>query len=841
MLAARWTSIFGVVILQIAGFLLFAKGFFPKKLVLPGYGEYFDADEPVPHAKFNKLVFMVVDALRSDFVFSEMSDMQFVQQLIAQGYGLPFTAHSTPPTVTLPRLKGLTTGSTPNFLDAILNIAEDDTSSTLAGQDSWIKQLKDVKNSTIHMFGDDTWIKLFPGMFDVSDGTSSFFVSDYTEVDNNVTRHLDDELSRKEWDVLILHYLGLDHIGHKGGPQSPFMPQKQREMDQIVQKLYENIDDDTLLVLCGDHGMNEVGNHGGSSAGETSAALTLLSPKFSSLPEKRTSPIEASDDYNYYDRISQADLVPTLAALLGFPIPQNSLGVIRPEILQLWKSKNERIGLLQQNVLQIAHILETTYPTRFRESSSEDDTVGDLYRTYKLVLENFSEEVAYKFLVGAQSFLSRASSNYDIKTMVHAVIAMIGASGVSLSAFLAIKSPSTTLKRVLVIVSTLYGASMFGSSLVEEEHHFWFWGATGWVAWSFIIESRKKFKNGTNWVICLIIIRIIRGWNQTGQKYAGAPDIAKYLEMEDHANLLWSMIGLYYGSLLERLWKGPFGALPSMGGFVVSFTTVIASLVFKLNMAFHSGEPLPALAQHFITDHADDTQLASLARFSFLTIFLGVLYELSQILLGVGEEKANVHPLTNLSYVVEVFLVTQSRSRNIPIFIFFNLMRTYLRKSSWDVTGASIFIFILQHVSFFALGNSNSLASLDLSNAYNGVRSYDIVKVGVLTFLSNWVGPIYWSMAGLSILLESQTFRLRSSQQNARNAIREDVISHKILASQVFFSIGSAGVMGACLLLKDHLFIWTVFSPKLLYAASWVIIQHVFLDIILTVILALLF
>ena len=32
------------------------------------------------------------------------------------------------------------------------------------------------------MFGDDTWLKLFPGRFVREDGTTSFFVSDYTEV-----------------------------------------------------------------------------------------------------------------------------------------------------------------------------------------------------------------------------------------------------------------------------------------------------------------------------------------------------------------------------------------------------------------------------------------------------------------------------------------------------------------------------------------------------------------------------------------------------------------------------------------------------------------------------------
>lgn len=38
-------------------------------------------------------------------------------------------------------------------------------------------------------YGDDTWLKLFPDFFVRAEGTTSFFVADYTEVDNNVTRH----------------------------------------------------------------------------------------------------------------------------------------------------------------------------------------------------------------------------------------------------------------------------------------------------------------------------------------------------------------------------------------------------------------------------------------------------------------------------------------------------------------------------------------------------------------------------------------------------------------------------------------------------------------------------
>lgn len=141
----------------------------------------------------------------------------------------------------MPRIKAITTGSVPSFLDVILNFAESDRSSSLASQDSWLTQLKGKPGGKVIMYGDDTWLKLFPDTFSRADGTSSFFVSvsgisigrcminivaklkciyqDFTEVDNNVTRHIPDELNNSDWNGMILHFLGLDHIGHKSGPK----------------------------------------------------------------------------------------------------------------------------------------------------------------------------------------------------------------------------------------------------------------------------------------------------------------------------------------------------------------------------------------------------------------------------------------------------------------------------------------------------------------------------------------------------------------------------------------------------------------------------------------------
>jgi ethanolamine phosphate transferase 2 subunit G len=80
----------------------------------------------------------------------------------------------------MPRVKAITTGSVPSFLDAILNFAESDTTSTLANVDNWLAQIKAGNRGgegRLLMYGDDTWLKVFPDMFYREDGTSSFFVS----------------------------------------------------------------------------------------------------------------------------------------------------------------------------------------------------------------------------------------------------------------------------------------------------------------------------------------------------------------------------------------------------------------------------------------------------------------------------------------------------------------------------------------------------------------------------------------------------------------------------------------------------------------------------------------
>ena len=131
--------------------------------------------------------------------------------------------------------------------------------------------------------------------------------------------------------------------------------------------------------------------------------------------------------------------------------------------------------------------------------------------------------------------------------------------------------------------------------------------------------------------------------------------------------------------------------------------------------------------------------------------------------------------------------------------------------SRYDLTVASL---LLQNLSFFAFGGSNAISSIDLSNAYNGVSGYNIGAVGILTFCTNWAGPLWWTSGIVMLWI-----------QNSGEKPNKDWAQHLSILSAVV-STGVLCVMLACTALRTHLFIWTVFSPKYLYTIAWVIGQH---------------
>lgn len=137
-----------------------------------------------------------------------------------------------------------------------------------------------------------------------------------------MTRHLDAELDSSDWDVMILHYLGLDHVGHIEGPFAPLnIRRKLSEMDDVVRKVYSKLTPDDLMLVLSDHGMANEGGHGGSSH------MELLTPAMFIF---KNAPIHQLNDSLHFESVKthdQIDLVSTLCCLRNVQVPLENRGV----------------------------------------------------------------------------------------------------------------------------------------------------------------------------------------------------------------------------------------------------------------------------------------------------------------------------------------------------------------------------------------------------------------------------------------------------------------------------------------------------------------------------------
>lgn len=280
------------------------------------------------------------------------------------------------PTTTLQRLKGITTGSLPTFIDVGSNFATAE-----INEDNIIDQIVRSNLSTVFL-GDSTWTDLYPKRFLREYSYPSFNIYDLDTVDTAINQRFPSELARDDWSLMVMHYLGVDHCGHKYGPLHMEMARKLREMNQVIEKIVANMADDTTLLVIGDHGMTITGDHGGDTDDEINSMLFAYSKKLVFVTNTGTNTMD------------QIDLTPTLATILGVPIPFSNLGRINfdivPDVLSPYLS-NLQTQLLHtwQNVKQV-HLYFHSYTA----DTSDDQLPDQLLNEYLKRFQIFSMRVS---------------------------------------------------------------------------------------------------------------------------------------------------------------------------------------------------------------------------------------------------------------------------------------------------------------------------------------------------------------------------------------------------------------------------------------------------------------
>ncbi|GJN37813.1 hypothetical protein PR202_gb26804 [Eleusine coracana subsp. coracana] len=348
---------------------LFTRGFLLTRTELALHSSRDDRPRDVspgcaswPPPAVDRLVIVVLDALRFDFVapstlFQEkqpwMDKLQVLQELAAneKTSAKIFKALADPPTTSLQRLKALTTGGLPTFIDVGNSFG-----APAIVEDNIMYQL--VKNGKrVVMMGDDTWIQLYPEHFNKSFPYPSFNVKDLDTVDNGVIEHLLPSLHRNDWDVLIAHFLGVDHAGHIFGVDSTPMTHKLEQYNKILEGVVDTLrslskpggpHENTLLLVMGDHGQTLNGDHGGGTAEEVETSLFAWSPKAPpdavlSVLRESSCVIDMHGKEVCISTMQQLDFAATISALLGIPFPFGSIGRVNPDLYALsagtWDSK----------------------------------------------------------------------------------------------------------------------------------------------------------------------------------------------------------------------------------------------------------------------------------------------------------------------------------------------------------------------------------------------------------------------------------------------------------------------------------------------------------------------
>jgi len=145
--------VFWLFILTSSGLYLFTSGFLLSRLSLTNVNECDDCTLPATHSR---AILLIIDALRFDFISEHppipSNDayhhvLTLPQQLSASRpqHSFIFNAHSDPPTATMQRIKGLTTGSLPTFVDVSSNFG-----ATSIEEDSLLSRFKGAGKKVTH-------------------------------------------------------------------------------------------------------------------------------------------------------------------------------------------------------------------------------------------------------------------------------------------------------------------------------------------------------------------------------------------------------------------------------------------------------------------------------------------------------------------------------------------------------------------------------------------------------------------------------------------------------------------------------------------------------------------
>lgn len=796
----------------------------------------------------DSIVILLVDALRFDFAYYNLplSIGRRIHEMNETRQSRLYQFLADPPTVTMQRLKGLTTGGLPTFADISSNFG-----GATVDEDSWVSQINIVdpqkrSRASAHMafVGDDTWEDLFPGKFRESHPYPSFNTRDLETVDNGCLAHLprllNDTLHQEDtensFEVLVVHFLGVDHVGHTYGPHNEHMATKLHQMDTILANVLDQIDESPhchQIYVFGDHGMTHDGNHGGGTDEETHAALFAHSSRSCVQDVKATDemasilldgPTTSSDLVREaaFTSLHQIDLVATMSLVLGLPIPYANVGSLVPFLLTPNVDIRQTSTALALNAAQVWRYFKLYSSTanslpRMDELATKLEVATD---TFQQALHNQDDKAKvadidgytraaslYKlFLRDALELAQAVWTRFDMTGMATGISAM--GFGLLLFVYTAFQESSSYAKHeesITLPPKSQYwevGASMmlmlyhcgllqFGNSYILEEQHSFLYAI---VVISLMLSFRlwSEQPNAHLWLVVLII-----------------PVSARFHETLVFGHGLDPSIGVHYAHH-----PGVFGGSVSV---LVLFRWLLYRVKVTQSMlhAIVDSAALACLVGSWWERKSDDSDQEG-----FILCQISLALTTGSLLVSLlgpsatGQDSGIQNNTNESDLVTGVFKllvatisVTGPSAAASSCFYVAQCTAVYIfakERRIQSLVVASLWKMLTRH-AFFTTNHGCAFNRLQYSAAFVATKEFNFVTGGMSLFCNTFG----WEVAGLI-----------GAHALSRQKDRESVWTLYI-GLQLFEALASCI---SVTVLRRHLMVWDIYAPHFLFVAIFTIL-----------------
>nr|GMD49280.1 GPI ethanolamine phosphate transferase 2 isoform X1 [Ipomoea batatas] len=928
------------VVIQIFGLSLFVLGFFPVKPTLsgvsglesfypPGSNSFEGQNATILSADqlkslyqelsgvpplFDRLILMVIDGLPAEFVLGKdghsppeafKEAMPYTQSLLNQGRAVGYHAKAAPPTVTMPRLKAMVSGAIGGFLDVAFNF---NTQALL--DDNIIVQFLRVGWKMV-MHGDETWLKLFPGMFARHDGVSSFFVKDTVQVDHNVSRHLGFELKQTDWSLLVLYFSIYFLLNPKPCRSFPLPTPNTWILDSDLPMITLANGHQTQAVVRGRlrvvsswKAIPLVPSHGESSGMDLGKLKYFLGIE---VAQSHSAPGQGLLNI-------RAKLLPFLVLLMGVAVMGNTAQVmvcgvngselctdlaqrdskVEQEIrdlalsivsfLEYAEAEYRAMALVTCELIWLKHLLqedddsvtsdlEEMFCCLYLEAASLHESWKYQRGSRSMDAENSSIIIAayHNFLRAASEWLSRRATDKPVGLLASGVAAMLLSCVMFLGLLFflcqeffveekrSLRHVNTSLnswfldEMLILFIIIMLVISMGSSSMIEEEQYIWYFFTTSFylVVLRKIIQSvtSQTVQNTNNMTesykrryiqISLIIVvlisgRILRGWHQGGVNWAHLPDIAKWLEQagSTYIKLLQmvsvvlvisiNLVSLLWVKWSKRKYAMAVALIYSFPGLLVllyvtkyqdlTFTvssfeaTLMAQIIYAVLIISAVGTTVFVPWLMPLKNHIS---LSSISQISFSMVvrdssyIIGYIYIYCWCLLQLLLQQ----PINSVAFLLLFMQIFAS------IWYFSNSDHLFRQ---WVEVAALYFVGMAGH---FGLGNTNTLATIDVAGAFIGVLNHSTLLSGILMFIITYASPILSVLSMVAYIAMKDTMGLKNSRECDFGHLLKTLIGFPCLIPLGLNSVLLVAYTIVLLLMRNHLFVWSVFSPKYLYVCA---------------------